>query len=143
MNLPDNPSAAFKERNPELYGGRKEPTIDSRTAPPATNLTFQKSADEQKLNKLEKAWLAQLRLTHPSENIGIQQITLKLAQDTRYTADFTTIDANGQLIFWETKGHMRDDARVKLFVAARSFRHFRFVLVTRVNGQWVEEQIAP
>lgn len=108
-----------------------------------TDLVFQKSTNEEKLNKLEKDWLRQLRLLHPPERIGIQSITLKLANDTRYTPDFWTIDANGQLVFWETKGFMRDDARVKIHVAARQFLWARFVLVHRRKGQWFENPIKP
>lgn len=110
---------------------------------PFTNLVVQQSTDEQELNKLERDWLRHLRLTHPADHIGVQSITLKLGNDCRYTPDFWTIDANGQLIFWETKGFMRGDADVKLRVAARQFRHFRFILVERKKGQWIETPIAP
>jgi len=109
----------------------------------STNLVLVKSTDEQKLNKLERDWLRQLRLLYPSEVIGIQNIQLKLADDTRYTPDFNFVDPNGQLIFHETKGYMRDDARAKIFIAARSFRYFRFVLVRRVKGQWIETPVPP
>jgi hypothetical protein len=37
----------------------------------------------------------------------------------------------------ETKGFRRDDAMVKLKVAARLFPCFQFVLATRVRGVWV------
>jgi hypothetical protein len=108
-----------------------------------TNLVLTKSTDEEKLNKLERDWLRQLRLTHPEQNIGIQSITLKLANDTRYTPDFWTIDPNGQLMFWECKGFFRDDAKVKIKVAARQFLHFRFILVRKEKGQWTEERVFP
>jgi hypothetical protein len=107
-----------------------------------TDLREQKTTDEQKLNKLERDWLRELRLTHPS--VGIQDITLKMADDVRYTPDFNVVDANGQLVFYETKGkRFWDDAKVKLRVAARQWRCFRFVLVTRDNGQWLETPVPP
>lgn len=108
-----------------------------------TNLVIQPSTDEQKLNKLERSWLRQLRLTHPEENIGVQSFTMKLGDDCRYTPDFWTLDANGQIHFWECKGFMRDDALVKIKAAARKYRLFRFVLVTKEKGQWVEKPINP
>lgn len=108
-----------------------------------TNLIICQTTDEEKLNKLERAWLRQLRVLFPADHIGIQSITLKLANDTRYTADFWTIDANGQLIFWETKGFMRDDANVKIKVAARQFRWARFILVEKKKGEWIETPIKP
>lgn len=111
--------------------------------PSSTNLIVQPSTDESKLNKTERAWLHQLRLTHPPENLGIQSHTLKLADDTRYTPDFWTIDANGQLFFWEVKGFWRDDAKVKIKVAARQFRHFRFIVVTKTKTGWQEFPIQP
>lgn len=109
----------------------------------ATDLVFQKTTDEEKLNKLEKAWLAELRRLHPAERIGIQSLTLKLADQTRYTPDFWTIDPNGQLFFWETKGFMRDDAWAKLKVAARQFRWARFILVKKHKGSWIETPVNP
>lgn len=108
-----------------------------------TNLVISKTTDEEKLNKLERDWLRELRLMHPKENIGIQSITLKLANDCRLTPDFWTVDPNGQHIFWETKGYMRGDADVKLRVAARLFLQFRFILVTREKGKWVQTPIKP
>lgn len=94
-----------------------------------------KCTDEQKLNKTEAAYLARLRLLgHPY--IGIQNITLKLADDCRYTCDFNSIDENGQFVFHEVKGFMRDDALVKLKTAARLFRMFKFVLVKKTKTGW-------
>ncbi len=55
-----------------------------------------------------------------------------------YTPDFRVILADGEVVFYETKGFMRDDARLKLKVASE--RHpYRFCLVTRKNGKWKEE----
>lgn len=123
-------------------GQRPGGTMTGATpVPPGTNLVPVKTTDEEKLNKLERDWLRQLRLTHTE--VHIQAMTLKLADDTRYTPDFHVIDPNGQLVCYETKGHMRDDARVKIFVAARTFLHFRFVLVTREQGQWNELPVKP
>ncbi len=106
------------------------------------NLSIKPSTNEANLNKLEKAWLAKLRLLN-FPWIGIQNITLKLADDTRYTPDFTVIDENGRLVAYETKGFMRDDAHVKIKVAATSFRWIHFVLVTKEKGQWNEKEIKP
>lgn len=120
------------------------PPVRSRTpASEVMNSILQPSTDEQKLNKLERSWLVELRLLYPADSIGIQSITLKLADGVRYTPDFNVMDANGQLWFHETKGFMRDDARVKLRVAARMYRRFRFKLIMRRKGQWIEEEVQP
>ena len=109
---------------------------------PFVNLTVKPQTEEDKLNKLERRWLAHMRALHMQE-IGIQSLTLKLGDDCRYTPDFTTIDAHGHLVAYETKGFMRDDAQVKIKIAARKFRWIEFVLVTEENHQWIETQIKP
>jgi hypothetical protein len=115
-------------------------TIDQARDVVLSNVVYQESTDEKKLNKLEKAWLRELRRLNPPW-IGIQCVTLKLADDCRYTPDFPTIDPNGLIVFYETKGFMRDDAAVKIKVAARLFRWAKFVLVTKEKGQWVQKEI--
>ena len=49
--------------------------------------------------------------------------TFKLAKDTRYTPDFAVMLANHELQFWEVKGFWRDDAKVKIKIAAKLFHH--------------------
>jgi hypothetical protein len=99
------------------------------------------STDEAKLNKTEKAWLEELR-RRGVVNIGIQDVTFKLGADLRYTPDFNAL-INGRWVYWEVKGFMRDDARVKLLAAARKYRHLDFVLVTREKGHWIETEVRP
>ena len=148
--IPKNATASVRKLNPHLYDCGPAPvsfsdkiTAQLHNPSTGTNLGFKPSSDEDKLNKTEKAWLCQLRLLYPAYHIGIQSITLKLGDDCRYTPDFWTIDANGQLFFWETKGFFRDDAKVKIKVAARLFRWARFVVVTRAKGVWTETPVSP
>src|SRR5258708_1512548 len=82
-----------------------------------TKLTLKATTDEAKLNKLERDYLAHLRLQGKTW-IGVQNITLKLGDDCRYTPDFWTLSVD-ELTAWEVKGFFRDDAKVKLKVAAR------------------------
>lgn len=114
------------------------------TAPlPRAQVVFRKCSDEDGLNKTERGFLAILRLTHPLTHLGIQSITLKLGDDCRYTPDFWTIGPNGEMTFWEVKGFFRDDAKVKIKVAARLFRWARFVIVTKQEGQFKEQEVNP
>ena len=66
-------------------------------------------------------------------------ITLKLAMDTRFTPDFIVMDKDGFLEVHEVKGFMRDDAHVKLKVAAEQFP-FKFFLIRLIpkkdGGGW-------
>lgn len=108
---------------------------------PTTNLAMRPTTDEAKLNKMERQWLEVLR-GRSFDWIGIQPFGLKLADNCRYHPDFVTL-ANGQLTAFETKGFMRDDALVKLKMAARLFPFIRFVLVTREKQNWVEKEVRP
>jgi len=109
------------------------------------------STDEEKLNKTERAYLANLRAIG-YDWIGIQCITLKLGDDCRYTPDLWTMDnlhsdipmARGRLVAREVKGFMRDDALVKIKVAARMFPFIVFVLVRRQkSGGWETQIVKP
>lgn len=99
------------------------------------------STDEEKLNRTERAYLARLRCLYP--HVGVQNITLKLGDDCRYTPDFSVLDENGRFVFHEVKGFLRDDALVKLKVAARQFRMFHFVLVRKNGTGWDLTGIKP
>ncbi len=54
---------------------------------------------------------------------------------TTYTPDFLAISK--KFTIYEIKGHMEDDAAVKIKVAAELFPWFEWVLVTRKKGEWV------
>ena len=100
------------------------------------------TTEESKLNKSEREWLGILR-SRCIQRIGVQNITLKIGDDCRYTPDFNGIGPGGEAIFWEVKGFMRDDALVKLKVAARAFSQFRFILCRKKGGKWEEEEVHP
>jgi len=105
------------------------------------NFTRKPTKDENGLNKLEAAWLVELQ-RRGYEAIGIQNVTLKLAVDCRYTPDFSAI-VDGRKVFFECKGFMREDALIKLKLAARLFTEYDFVLVTRDKTGWHEKEIEP
>lgn len=70
-------------------------------------------------------------------------ITLKLAPDTRLTCDFATQFPGGEIVLYETKGFMRDDANVKLKVASEAFP-FRIIVVykrAKKDGGGFEEVV--
>ncbi len=93
---------------------------------------------------LEREWaeyLAWLRLGGEIENWIYEGVTLKLANDTRYTPDFLVITKSGGIECHETKGHMREAARVRLNVAAHDFPWFTFVLIRKIKGEWVLEEV--
>lgn len=76
---------------------------------------------------------------------GFEAMTLRLADRTRYTPDFAVLKLAGEdgerwLEFHEVKGFWRDDARVKIKVAAEMFP-FRFIAITKAKGGgWEREE---
>lgn len=70
-----------------------------------------------------------------------EAIKLRLADRTWYTPDFFVQMANGTFLVVEVKGFWRDDARVKIKVAAEMYPQFRFAAARRRRGggwEWEE-----
>jgi hypothetical protein len=92
------------------------------------------------MNKLEREFFERLRAArdcHAFLHVWREPFKLRLAGRCWYTPDFATFSSLEELAFWETKGgFFRDDACVKLKVAAETYPCFRFVLVTRVKREW-------
>lgn len=146
-SLPSNPSESTKRLNPALYGPAPA-SADPLRIPTYTELAppSMLSTDEAKLNKTERSFLVHLREAHPGNWIGVQCITLKLADDCRYTCDIWERTIGGLLYAYEVKGFFRDDAKVKIKVAARMFPWIRFVVVKRGPNAlvpWLMETVKP
>lgn len=113
-----------------------------KAAPAAKPMLRQSAAP--KLNKTEAAWGDYLRANCSHEcEIHEQAVTLRLANGCRYTPDFAVLHAfaPGSGSFYEVKGWMRDDAAVKIKVAAAQFPAWAFWLVWRKAGQWQQQRI--
>lgn len=103
------------------------------------------------MNKTEALFLAHLQATFPGAWIEREPVALKLGNGVRYNPDFLVhLPENygahtQQLTAYEVKGHMRDDAAVKIKVAASKFPFIRFVLVWRSSraGGWAMQTIVP
>lgn len=141
--LPTNISEAVKRRNPNLF--KTPQCVKEHPAPKTAFVTataLAVSTDEGKLNKTERQYLVFLR--HLGFTwIGIQNVTLKLAHDCRYTPDFVVVDSAGYIQAREVKGFMRDDALVKLKVAARMFPFIEFIVVRKTKGGWNHTTVKP
>lgn len=95
-----------------------------------------------KMNKTESAYAERLEWLKHEGKVAwylFEGITLKLADNTRYTPDFAVENELGELEMHEVKGFWRDDARVKIKVAASIFP-FRFIAVKmkskKEGGGW-------
>jgi len=99
------------------------------------------------MNKQEAQYAQYLELLRKSLQIihwSYESIKLRLADRTWYTPDFLVINAHYMIEFHEFKGFWRDDARVKIKVAAEQYPMFRFKAVKprakkRGGGYDVEE----
>ena len=65
-----------------------------------------------------------------------EPIKLRLADSTYYSPDFLILKPDGLLSFVEVKGFWRDDARVKIKVAAETYPCFPFYAATEKRGVW-------
>lgn len=98
------------------------------------------------MNRTESAYATILEARKRSGEVldyWYESVTVKLADGVRYTPDFAVLLADGVLELHEVKGgFIRDDARVKLRVAARH-TPFAYVLAQYHNkGKgWTIEQV--
>ena len=96
-----------------------------------------------KMNKTELRMANLLELQKRAGEIidyTFEAVKLRLANDTFYTPDFfITYEDHFEVL--EVKGFWRDDARVKIKVAAELFPYFKFKAVQWKKKQWVYEEI--
>jgi len=72
-----------------------------------------------------------------------EDFTLRIGNNCRYTPDFAVLCADSSFRFYEVKGFWRDDARVKIKVAATKFPMFAFFAVQWKSGGWEVEEFKP
>lgn len=120
--------------------GSKPAPIMKAVAKPLA-FQFVPSKDESKLNKTERAYLAVLRAQYG--NVRIQSITLKLADDCRFTPDFSYIK-DGRMILVDVKGFQREDALIKIKMAAREYSELaEFQIVKKTKNGWDVKVVNP
>lgn len=100
------------------------------------------------MNKLEAEYARVLdaqRAAGEIQGYMFERVTLKLADNCRYTPDFMVLLSDDTIRFAEVKGFWRDDARVKIKVAAAQLPMFEFIAVRKRpkkdGGGWVTETI--
>ena len=82
-----------------------------------------------------------LKLAGEIKDWSHEPTKFQIAWDCRYKPDFRVVTNDNVIEYHEVKGWMRDDANVKLKVSATLFPHYRFVLVTKKDGNWVHKQV--
>jgi hypothetical protein len=137
MSLPSKPNATFIKNNPHLY-----PPTQTAAAMLGNPTVIIRQSTKPKLNKTEAAFLESLEHTG-HDTIHVQAITLTLANGVRYTPDFVCTTTGGSVYAYEVKGFMRDDAAVKIKVAAKEYPWISFCLVVKRKGGWSHQQVYP
>lgn len=90
------------------------------------------------MNNTERAFLGWLKSQWPDAHIH-REVSLPLANGVRYKVDFLCVhisDGRLRVVGWEVKGFMRDDAAVKLKVAASVYPWIVFWLAYKEGGEW-------
>lgn len=149
MNLPNQVSKSVRRRNPGLFP--ETPVISITPSPdaaftPRTGL----SKTELALNKTEQAYYAWAKACG-WQYVGVQNITLLLAHDCRFTPDFTLWSPESGVTLVDTKATnkktgkplVREDAMIKMRAAARLFPFIRFVVAYRHGEVWHHQEIKP
>jgi hypothetical protein len=116
----------------------------AKTEPVAQAKPGRVSKGSDGMNKLERAYSVELenqRLAGLISSWKFEAMKLRLANRTTYSPDFFVVLPDGRMEHHETKGFMRDDAHVKLKVAASQFPMFTFRLVKRKAGAWIITEV--
>ncbi len=98
-------------------------------------------SSDGRMNKTEAAYAGELELRRLAGEVAwfaFEAIKLRLAVKTFYTPDFLVVLADGEVQFHEVKGFWREDARVKIKVAAELFP-FAFIAICKTKGGWETE----
>lgn len=97
------------------------------------------------MNKTEEAYgdhLSERQARGEIREYHFEAVKLRLAKNCTYTPDFMVISADGTVEMHEVKGFWRDDARVKIKVAAAQYP-FVFLAVKKKGRGWETETIQP
>lgn len=101
-------------------------------------------APKTRMNQWEADYAARLEMQRLAGEIdwwAFEPLRLRLAKATGYAPDFIVV-SQGRVSAHEVKGFWRDDARVKVKVAAEMYRWIRFVIVTRSKGDFMFEELS-
>jgi hypothetical protein len=96
-----------------------------------------------KMNKTEAEYAQLLEARLYAGDIHwyrFEGMKLRLADNTFFNVDFAVLMPDRNLQFHEVKGFMRDDANVKIKVAAEQYP-FDFHVIRKVKGQWITYKV--
>ncbi|MFH1731957.1 MAG: DUF1064 domain-containing protein [Planctomycetota bacterium] len=98
----------------------------------------------ERMNRLEAAYAEHLlsrMIDGDVADFEFAALKFRLANRSWYTPDFLVTRPDGTLELHEVKGHMQDDAAVKLRLMPRLWWRFRLFVVRRARrGSWTIEE---
>lgn len=139
-------SKVGKSQPEEINRQLSSPTIPKTTssAPDKNvqiNLKNRMTSEEERLNNTEREWLAILR-TRPHQWLGIHCLKFKLGFKCFYTPDFVTIEDDGSMVVWDSKGgHIWEDSIIKMKTLVRLYPWVRCMKPQKLNGHWKEHEV--
>ena len=166
-------SASFLARNPQLSTTATTTPVKSKTTmtesvtsgcgDPKCNLCFPHDPhdvtggrvskprirqDRGGLNRTEAEFRDYLATTYcGTDRIMREGLGFRIGNGCVYWPDFVVPSSCNRSHVYEVKGFMRDDAAVKLKVAASKFPTFKFFLVTKrakkLGGGWDIQEVLP
>ena len=102
------------------------------------NILAQGRLKSGQMNKTEAAYAQYLEALKQAGEIqwyGFEAWKFRLADNTFYTPDFMVLPKTGLIEAHEVKGFMRDDANVKIKVAA-NMHPVKIILVKKAGKSW-------
>lgn len=121
-----------RSRLPQHPKQNKEPSNKKRI----------RQSEKPLLNKIETEFLGELKKLFPGHPIKAQSVRLRLGNSVTFTPDFLVFHPNRSPTAWEVKGPFaREDAIVKLKVAAFEYPEIGFFLVWKKDGEWRKQKI--
>lgn len=134
-------SAQSQIRKAQATLQRERSTRPSQAAAVLAGQQAPKKAGQRGMNSWEADYAARLAADPTVAWSGYEPMRLRLAKSTGYTPDFIVVRTTGEIEAHEVKGFWRDDARVKLKVAAEQYSFIKFFVCRRLKGQWFVEEL--
>lgn len=108
------------------------------------------SKPKRRMNKTEAAYglILEARLRDGEiVDYAFESLRIRVADDAWYWPDYHAVLPDGGIEIHEVKGYMRDDARLKLHVAASLYPYWTFYLIfkryVKDGGGFTKERIHP
>lgn len=139
------PDAIFYHVCPACGHESRQPSPEPRTAQVAVPRGIWKgiAKNDAGMNKTEVRYADQLEAQKMAGSIRdwwFESMRLKIAHDCWYLPDYVVLNSDYEIELHEVKGHMRDDALVKLKAVADKYP-FRVYVVKWVGGQWETKEV--